>query len=192
MRLIRIFLAVILLVLGSILGDGYKNNLYLIWLTSSAFLIVYAEFITTTLMNTQDQLDTYKDKVSTLTMLKGNGGNIVQMSIIPQNKIIVGREVKIDLYTTFAVPVSKIPDLKIKTDTEWDITISHQSQHKKNYAGKFEYILNNPLRTQIDDKFIKYSFYIQVNKVGQQSFKIEIDNGTISGELVNSFTVHAA
>src|SRR5690606_29614025 len=120
------------------------------------------EFITTTLNNTRDQLDTYKDKVSTLTMLKGNGGNIVQMSVIPNGKIIAGRETKVDVYATFATPVSNVPDLKIVTDIEWDIKISNQVQQKRNYAGKIEYILNNPLITQIDDKFIKYSFFIQI------------------------------
>lgn len=192
MRLVRIFLALILLVIGSILGDGYKNSLYLYWLTSAALLIIYAEFITTTLISTRDELDSYKDKVSTLTMLKGNGGNIVQISVIPNGKIIVDRETKIDIYATFATPVNKVPDLRIVTDNEWEIKISNQVQQKRNYAGKVEYILNNPLISQIDDKFVKYSFFIKIDKSGQQGFKIELNNGNINGELRNSFMVHAS
>jgi hypothetical protein len=192
MQLIRIILSVILLVIGSILGEGYKNILYLYWLITIAFLIIYAEFITTTLISTKGELNSYKDRVSLLTMLKGNGGNIVQISIIPNGRIIVNKEIKIDIYATFATPVNKIPDLKIVTENDWEIRVSNQIQHKRNYAGKVEYILNNSLVDQFDDKFIKYSFFIKIDKSGQQNFKIELNNGNIGGELKNSFMVHAS
>jgi hypothetical protein len=191
MRLFRIFLSLLLLLVGALLGDGYKNNLFLYWLLTAGFLVIYAEFLTNTLINIKGELDTYKDKVSSLTMLKGNGGSFVQMSINPTRKIIVGQETQIDIYTTFATPVTNAPDLKIKTDIEWEIKISNQIQHSKNFAGKYEYILNNPLVGRVDDKFVKYSFFVTIYETGNHKFIVELDNGDLKNEISNSLSVHS-
>lgn len=190
MRLVRIVLGVILIVVGSILGDGYKNSLYLLWLSSSAFLIIYSEFIMSTLSSKSDEIELLKSKITTLSLLKENSGSIVQMSVFPKDRIIVSQEAKVDLFVTCAIPFTVIPDIKLKTDTQWEVLISNQPQVNKNYAGKYEYILNTPLVTKIDEKFIKYSFYIKINSVGQHNFSIELDNGSITGELKNSFMAY--
>lgn len=192
MRLVRICLEVILLVIGAILGDGYKNILYLYWLATSAGLIIYSEFITSTLLEKNDQLEKYKNKVSILTILKSNGGSVVQMSLFPHNKVIVTHTVEVDLFVTFAIPITVVPDIKIITDSRWDIMVSNAHQFSRNYAGKYEYVLHNLTVTKIDDKFFKFSFSIKINNAGNHNFTVKLDNGSVKGKMENVLVVHPA
>lgn len=191
MQFIRIILGLGLLIIGALLGDGYKNSLYLYWLLTSAFLMIYSEFVTSKLLSTTDQLHQYKDKVSTLTMLKGNGANVIQMSIMPNNEIVANHEVKIDLFITSAIPIITMPDIKLSTDTQWNVKVSSQSQSSRHFAGKYEYILINPIHKNIDKKYIQISFYITVDSVGQHDLFIELNNGSIKGKLHNKLTVYS-
>ena len=192
MRWIRIAISLLLLIIGALLGDGYKNSLYLYWLSVSAILVIYAEIITTTLINTKEELGLYKGKVTSLTVVKENGGSIVQISVSPQSEILVGRQTQLDVYIMFATSLPNIPDMKIKTDIPWNIEISNQKQQSRNFAGKFEYILNNPMIKKIDDKFLKYSFFVTIDQIGDHKFIIEIDSGSLKSEISNSLNVRSA
>jgi hypothetical protein len=190
MLYLRLLFAILILVIGTLLGDGYKNNLYLFWLLSSALLVIYSEAITNKLVDVKNELETYKEKVTTLTILKGNSGNVIQMAVYPFSTVTVNREVRIDVFVTSAVSITDIPDLKLRTKDPWEVKISNQPQISKRFAGKYEYLLSNPVVNRIDDKYLKYSFFVKISTVGNHSFSLEIDNGSITGEIHNEITVH--
>ena len=123
-------------------------------------------------------------------MLKSNNNDFAQVSFYPTQRIIMGKEIKVDLFATFATPVTKIPDIKIKTDTDWEIKIFHQVQPGQKYAGKYEYFLSgSSIVQEFEMKFVKYSFYVTINDSGNHNFLIELDNGLLKNELENSITV---
>jgi hypothetical protein len=191
MRLINILFGLALLLVGTFLGDGYKNHLYLYWLLSLSFLILIGDFLINSLQGVTADLDSYKNKVTTLTILKGNNGNPVQVAILPKNRVLVNQEQQIDFFATYSIPITNIPDLKLITESEWKVLISNQNQEFRKYAGKYEYILNNAYVTKIDDVFYKYSFYVKINNVGNHKFSIEIEEGSLKGKITNSIMVYS-
>ncbi|SDM16963.1 hypothetical protein [Bacillus sp. OK048] len=190
MRLINIVVGLFLILIGALLGDGYKNPLFLYWLLSLAVLTLFADFLLNTLQGLNADLEIYKNKITTLTILKGNGGNPVQVAILPKNKVILNQEQQIDIYATYSIPITHIPDLKLITESDWKVLIFNQNQVSRKYAGKYEYILNNAYVTKIDDVFYKYSFFVKINNLGMHKFSIQIEDGSLKGEISNSIMVY--
>lgn len=141
MRFINIFFGLLLLIIGTFLGDGYKNSLYFYWLLTVAVLVLLGDFLINSLQSTSSELELYKSKVTTLTILKGNGGNPVQISILPKNSLRKDREEQINIYATFSIPINENPDIKLITDNEWIIKVNNQRVDNRKYAGKYDYIL---------------------------------------------------
>jgi len=189
MLYLRIGFAVVIIFLGALLGDGYKNNLFLYWLISLICFVVYSEVITNILVDLKGQLETYKEKVSTLSILKGNSGNVIQLAVMPPYASYKNRYLNIDVFVTSAVPITSFPDIKLKTNVLWDVKVSNQVQQGHSYAGKFEYVLNNQSVTSIGDKFFKFSFDAKFASSGDYDFLIEINNGSVTGEIQNKITV---
>lgn len=190
MQLIRIFCSLLLLLVGALLGDGYKNSLFLYWLITSGLLLILIEWVINKNFTLQNDLIAYKDKVSSLVMLKSETNNFAQISFYPTQRIVAGTEVRIDLYATFATTVTQIPDIKIKTNTNWVIRVFNQVQQGQEYAGKYEYFLSkHSMIQEFEMKFVKYSFYVTVYDSGNHNFLIELDNGLLKSELGNSIKV---
>lgn len=187
---ISLAVQVILLIIGSLLGAGYKHPLYFYWLVVSAIFVISAQLLNISLRNTKQELQVNKDKITTLTLLKeNNNNNIVQVAVYPENKLIANKEQKINVYITSAVSITNRPDLKIKTEQEWDIKVFNQIQSARNFAGKYEYVLQNSFSEEMNEKFIKYCFFVNFVKEGNYDFEIELDNGKIKGNLINSLEV---
>lgn len=189
MRLLKIIFVLSLIVIGALIGDGYKNSLFLYWLISLAFFIIIGEFLLYKLQDSNAEVEVLNGKVTTLSILKGNGNNPVQISIYPKNKIIKGQETQIDVYATCSIPLNKPPDIKLFTESEWDVLVSNQNVPGKIYAGKYEYILSNSFFNSINNSYFKYSFFIKINDIGDQKFTIELEDGTYKGSIANSIKV---
>ncbi|MDQ0268671.1 hypothetical protein [Cytobacillus purgationiresistens] len=190
MRLLNIIFGISLLVIGTLLGDGYKNSLYLFWLISLAFLVLLGEFLLHKLQDSNAENEALKGKVTTLSILKGNGNNPIQISVFPKNKILKGQETQIDVYATCSIPLSITPDIKLFTDSEWDVLVSNQKVSGEKYAGKFEYVLSNSITNNTNNCYFKYSFFIKINNTGDQKYTIELKDETYKGSIVNNFKVN--
>lgn len=190
MRLINIIFGLLLLIIGTFLGDAYRNSLYLYWLLALSILVLLGDFLINSLQSANSELELYKNKVTTLSILKGNGGNPVQISILPKNSLRKNREEQIEIYATFSIPLNESPDIKLITDDEWKIKINNQQVNNRKYAGKYEYILSNSLISNVQSSFVKFSFFVNFDTIGDHKFSVEITAGNITGNIENVFKVN--
>ncbi|MCY9399117.1 hypothetical protein MOF38_04855 [Bacillus haynesii] len=196
LSIINVIVTVILIVLGTLLGDGYKNSLYLYWLIS---LIVYGtviQFLISYLNNRKQALKDAEDKITTLTITKNGSLNngVIQCSLFPRtrsNKIDINRVTTIDVIVTSAIPLSSVPEIKLITEEEWEVSWQHQKFAPKKYAGKFEYYIGQPITGNFDSKHFKYSFDIKFNRPNTYNFTLLFDNGEVKNEIINSLKIRS-
>lgn len=187
--MLKILVALSLIVFGTLLADGYKDSLYLYWLLSIGVLLVIIQFLLEKIQQQQLEISEAKSKVSTLSILKGNNTNILQISPFPKDIIIEKIESKIDVFVTSAIPLSEVPQIKLLTKTEWDIKVSNQTQRGEEFGNNFEYVLRNSFVENKDNKFFRYSFYVKFNDSGEYELEIQVNNGEVDSVFKSTITV---
>lgn len=188
-RVIRILISLGFILTGTFLDEGYKNSLYLYWLSVVLLLLLLLEvFIELYTKRTQD-LENANNKISSLSILKEKGTNVLQISIFPKEEININKESEIDLYVASAIPIQKVPEVKLLTNNEWEITVSSVPQHSTNFANKYEYVLKNSIVSFRDGMYLHYRFNIKIKKSGKHELIILLDNGEVSGEFKNVLIV---
>lgn len=191
---INIFITFSLIILGALLGDGYKDRLYLLWLLS---LILYALIIEYLLNKNSDLEVTITEaegKVSALTITKNTHQNdgVLQASFFPKSveEPIYSNEVfTIELYLTSIIELNRVPDLKLITENEWKVYNGQQEISFINYAERFEYNIGQPVILNRENKYIKYSFDVEISTPGVQKFYILFNNGEFNCELNNDLFI---
>lgn len=192
MQWISIIFQLILLITGSLLGEAYNNSLYLYWLIAMAALTIFSQFLISSLIKVNNELKLYKERVSAFSTLKENAANdAVQIAVFPEKRVIIGQDVKLELFLTSTYPLDSSPDIKLITQSEWNVTISNQTQLGKRYAGNYEYVLFDPSFMEIkEEKFLKVNFFVKFTNHGMKNFLIEFNNGSTRGSLTTSLKVH--
>src|SRR5690625_3095877 len=188
---VRVFINVIIMILGGILFASYEDKIYYLWLGVVAFLIVWIEFLYINKETQERELSSSKDKISSLTILKRSKSNVMQVAVFPEREIIKGVETQIKLFITSSVSIETIPNIKIITKSKWSIKVSNQVQRGNIFADKHEYILSQSDKVFRGNRFVKYSLFITFEELGKQEFEIVVDNGEFEGVLHSSFTVNS-
>lgn len=190
MQWFSIILQILVLLIGSLLAEGYKNPLYLYWLLVMAVLVICSQTLISNLIKTRGELSNYKSKISAFSTVKENANSNVQIAVFPDRKILKGQEVKLEVFLSSIFPLTSKPDIKLITEEEWYITIDNQPQLGKRYAGNYEYVLYNPHYEIREDKFVKFYFFIKISSHGDKNFMVEYNDGSTRGSLGTSLTVY--
>ncbi|WP_339161843.1 hypothetical protein [Siminovitchia sp. FSL W7-1587] len=189
-RIIGIAISFLLIILGALIGEGFKSPLYFYWVSVLIICLLCIEVLLDLYTNKKSELQNANDKVSTLLILKGNKSDAVQIALFPKEKIFINKETQIDLFVTSSIPTTKIPDVKLITKTNWEVKISNQTQREAKYADGYEYILRQSFVTIKEDRFIHYKFFVIFDAPGKHDFSLKVDNGEISGQLKSSIIAH--
>ena len=70
------------------------------------------------------------------------------------------------------------------------LQINHQTILPKQYAGNFEFYLDNSEVYKLETRYYKYSFDILFEESGKYILKVEANNGEALIEVSNSITVY--
>lgn len=188
-KVIRIFISLFLVIVGALFSEGYKDPLYLYWLLVVLILLSTLEYLLEIYSTKKQDLKEANYKITTLSILKEHNASPLQISMFPTDTIIANKDSKVDLFVASAVPINKVPEVKLITNMEWEVTLSTIKQPGKKFADKYEYILNNPIATFKDERYLRYSFYIKVKTPGKHELLIHVNNGEVNGEFKNILTV---
>lgn len=178
-----------MLVIGALFAEGYKNSLYLYWLIVTGFYLLLLEIYLNDNLKLKQELTESHSKISKLAILKGNEKSVLQISLFPKDIVKENKESEIDLFITSPIPLLETPQIKLLTETEWEIKISNQKQKGQMFANNFEYVLINPLIDSRDKKFFQYKFYVTIDKPGEHELEIQVNDGQVNGQLQSTINV---
>ncbi|MCY7500673.1 hypothetical protein P9384_02430 [Bacillus pumilus] len=191
--ILNILIPLSLALLGTFLGDGYKDPLYfygLIVLLIYAFII---DRINRSKEEVENQLKEAKDQISALIITKNGDYNPgIQCSFYPRisnNQMGVEQNIQIDVLVNSTTFLTSAPEIKLITEKQWNVSSQHQKFEPRKYGGKFEYFLDKPLLQYIDNKHFKYSFDVQFSRADTYLFTMVLNNGQVKHEINNSFKI---
>ena len=191
--IINIIITALLVILGSILGGSYKNSLHLFWLSVLIILAVIIQFLLNTIQSQNAQIKAEKGKISAF-LLRRDGANtsLFQCSIYPKNfggRIIKDRVVPIELYINSSIGLTNPLEIKLSTNKNCIIKVNGQNINSTRYANLNNFILNNCMSTELENKYFEYSFEVEFKESGEYIFNVEANNGESMREVSNSITV---
>lgn len=182
-----------LIVLSALLGGNLTNKLHFYWIAVLIFSSVTIQFLLITIKDKGTELKAEKDKISAFLLTKNSNQSSLQCVIFPKTngaRIVKNNQVPLELYINSNVDLRKNLDIKLSSNKKCTVKISHQSIISKQYAGNYEFYLDNSNVYKLENRYYKYSFDVLFEESGNYILKVEANNGEALIEVSNSLTVH--
>lgn len=191
--LINLVITVGLIVLGSLLGGNLSNTLHFFWLVILIILSVTVQFLLMAIKEKGIELKAEKDKISAFLLTKNSSQSELQCAIFPKisgARIVKNNQIPIELYINSSVDLRKKLDIKFCSNKKCTVKVNHQNITSKQYAGNYEFYLDNSNVYKLENRYYKYSFDIVFEEQGKYIIKVEANNGENLLEVSNFITIH--
>ncbi len=182
-----------LIILSSLLGGNLTNPLHFYWIAVLIFLSVIIQILIIAIKDKGAELKAEKDKVSAFLLTKNSNQTSLQCAIFPKAngaRIVKNNLIPLELYINSYVDLRKSLDIKLSSNKKCIVKVNHQSIISKQYAGNYEFYLDNSNVYKLENRYYKYSFDISFEEIGNYILKVEANNGETIIEVSNSLMVH--
>lgn len=191
--IINVVITTALIFLSTLLGGNLTNKLHVYWVVVLIILSVIVQFLLSAIKDKTIELQVEKDKISAFLITKGSNQSLLQCAIFPKTngaRIVKNNQIPIELYITSSIDLRKSLDIKLSFDKNCKIEVNHRSVIPKQYAGNFEFYLDNSEIYELETRYYKYSFNVLFEENGKYILKVEANNGEALLEVSNSLIVY--